>query len=89
MTALSARQLSTLRALLAGRTVTPDRPGLVEAWLTVGDIWAWLTNKSYHVGRNKEVRRTYRILNHLAAMKHDPGAWAETVERLNNAVLRG
>lgn len=31
MTALSERQLNTLRTLLVGRQVTPDRAGLVEA----------------------------------------------------------
>ncbi len=42
MTALTDRQLLTLRALLAGRAVTPDQAGLVEAWLTVGDYeMAW------------------------------------------------
>lgn len=85
MTALTDRQVATLRALLAERTLTPDRAGLVEAWATLGDKWA-------RANRSAAVRRAYGVtvqrgphpalIDALAAMRNDNAAWAETVRRL-------
>lgn len=91
MTTLTDRQIQTLRALLAGRTVTPDRAGLVEAWALAGDWWA-RESKSAAVRRGWGVSHSNgpqpRLMTALAAMKHDMPAWTETVRRLIEKELR-
>lgn len=90
MIVLSERQLSTLRALLSGRTVTPDRAGLVETWAEVGDYWVKASLCAEASRTIKELRWTVpheyesrHLIGALAAMRNDMSAWAETVRRLN------
>ena len=84
MTALTDRQIATLRALLAGRTVTPDRVGLVEAWATAGADWAfWRGRDLSRPNTRAIVGHRCRLVTALAAMRDDLPAWAETARRLN------